>query len=77
MRRYCTPSGADPAIVSGESGAAGLGALLALMTSGERAASILNQLGLGPDSRVLLLNTEGDTDPEHYQLVVSTLKKPF
>jgi diaminopropionate ammonia-lyase len=53
-------------IVSGESGAAGLGALRwAAGDPGARAA-----LGLGPDSRVLLFSTEGATDPELYRELV-------
>jgi diaminopropionate ammonia-lyase len=62
MRRYYYPTGGDQRIVSGESGAAGLAALLDLMTKSEfREAR--SYLGLGPKSTVLLLNTEGDTDP--------------
>jgi len=48
-------------IISGESGAAGLGALLA----GGAA------MGLGPDSRVLLFSTEGATDPDLYTRLVA------
>jgi diaminopropionate ammonia-lyase len=62
MRRYYFPIGGDPGTVSGESGAAGLAALLDLVTRTEfREARAY--LGLGHDSTVLLLNTEGDTDP--------------
>jgi diaminopropionate ammonia-lyase len=52
-------------IVAGETGAAGLAGLLALV--GEPAlGDARDALGLGSDSRVLLLCTEGATDPEAY-----------
>jgi len=69
MRRYYHPPGDDPHIVSGESGAAGLAALLALVRDdGLREAR--EKLGLGMTSRILLVNTEGATDPEHFRHVV-------
>lgn len=53
-------------IVAGESGVAGLAALLlAAADPAARAA-----LSLGPDSRVLLFSTEGATDPELYARLV-------
>ncbi len=65
MRLFATPSGGDPAIVSGETGAAGLAALLAAQDHpGLRAL-----LGLDASSRVLLLGSEGDTDPDIYQSI--------
>lgn len=69
MRRYYHPYGDDPHIVSGESGAAGLGALLALM-SDDSLGEAREKIGLGPRSRILLFNTEGATDPEHFRRVV-------
>lgn len=69
MRRYFHPLGDDPRIVSGESGASGLAALLALTTS-PKLAEARQKLPLGPQSRVLLINTEGDTDPENFKKVV-------
>ena len=50
-------------IVSGETGAAALGGLEALMASG-------NPLGLGSETKVLLISTEGATDPEAYERIV-------
>jgi diaminopropionate ammonia-lyase len=70
MRRYFHPLGMDPKIVSGESGASGLAALLAL-TNSDKLAKIRVQLPLRHDSRVLLINTEGDTDPVNFQKVVA------
>ena len=69
MRRLCYPQGDDPQIISGESGAAGLAALLALRES-PSLVKAREQLGIADTSRVLLLNTEGDTDPGYFQQVV-------
>jgi len=55
-------------IVSGESGAAGLAALLALRT--ERPDLMEGALRLSGDSRVLIINTEADTDPDAYGRIV-------
>lgn len=63
------PSGAgraDPPVVAGESGAAGLAGLLAAARAPELAAS----LGLGRRSRVLVVGTEGATDPRAYARIV-------
>jgi len=71
MRRYYRPLGMDPRVISGESGASGLAALLAL-TGSEKLASVRSKLPLGRDSRVLLLNTEGDTNPINFQKIVQS-----
>ncbi|HEY0648023.1 MAG TPA: diaminopropionate ammonia-lyase [Phenylobacterium sp.] len=57
--------GAEP-IVAGESGVAGLAGLLALPLGGAEWLS----LGLGPSSRVLVVGTEGATDPDIYHALV-------
>ncbi|HDZ12631.1 MAG TPA: pyridoxal-phosphate dependent enzyme [Bacteroidetes bacterium] len=69
MRLY-----AEEGIVSGESGASGLAALLALMSS-KTMRTAREKLGLGRQSRVLLINTEGDTDPERYRKIVDKAGK--
>lgn len=63
VRTFANPQGGDPAIVSGETGATGLGALLAAREQ----AKLADLLEIGADSRVLLLGSEGDTDPEIYK----------
>jgi diaminopropionate ammonia-lyase len=73
MRRYYHALGADPRIVSGESGSSGLAALLALTTA-EKLAEARARLPLNRNSRVLLINTEGDTDPENFRKIVSEEK---
>jgi diaminopropionate ammonia-lyase len=55
-RQFAHPLGADTAIASGPSGCAGLAGLLRLCADKDAAAV----LGLGKDSRVLLVNSEGN-----------------
>jgi len=69
MRTYHRPGGEDPSIISGESGAATLAGLTTLL-SGDSLAPARESLGLTSDSTVLLINTEGDTDPDHFRRVV-------
>ncbi|MHB8418316.1 MAG: diaminopropionate ammonia-lyase [Myxococcales bacterium] len=64
MRRF-----AEAGIVSGESGAAGLAGLLALRAERGLAAAA-RELGLDAEARVLLVSTEGATDPASYQKIV-------
>ncbi len=63
MNRLARPAGGDPAIVAGESGGAGLAGLIRIADDAERRAA----LRLGPDARILAINSEGATDPERYR----------
>jgi diaminopropionate ammonia-lyase len=65
MKMLARPTGADPRIVAGESGACGLGALLAILMDGSL-SSVRRASGLSSESSVLLVNTEGATDPANY-----------
>lgn len=65
VRLLARPHAPDPAIVSGETGAAGLAALLAAQAH----APLRELLGLDTASRVLLLGSEGDTDPDIYHRI--------
>jgi len=56
-------------VVSGESGSAGLAGLIALMKDSNLEA-VRKQFHFGPQSRVLLINTEGDTDPVKYREII-------
>ena len=69
MRVYAEPTGKDACIISGESGAATMGALCLLMQK-EKLSEIKKQMGLDRDSIILLFNTEGDTDPKGYRNIV-------
>jgi diaminopropionate ammonia-lyase len=66
MRVLANPVGDDPKIVSGETGSTGLGLLMAAHEN----TVAWNTLGLGPESRVLMIGSEGDTDPTIYKQVV-------
>jgi len=60
-------------IVSGETGAAGLGGLLELLRRGWESPGqeeARRALGVGGESRVLLFNCEGATDPDRYRELV-------
>jgi diaminopropionate ammonia-lyase len=69
MRVFGVPLRGDPGVISGESGAVTLGALMYLLESsvGE---PLKRHLGLGSDSQVLLVNTESNTDPDYFRQVV-------
>jgi diaminopropionate ammonia-lyase len=69
MRVYGVPLRGDPFIVSGESGAVTLGALMYVMEY-EGAKGLREQLELGPDSQVFLINSEGNTSPDDFRHVV-------
>ena len=70
MRRYRTPEQRDAPVISGESGAVTLGAA-ALLLQEKAFSHWKEQMGLGKDSVILLINTEGDTDPESYRAIVT------
>lgn len=69
MRLMAHPRGADPAIISGESGASVMGAVLELLSNSEY-APWKREMGLNEQSVILLFNTEGDTDPESYRRIL-------
>jgi len=69
MRLLAAPEDGDPAVVSGESGAIGMGFIDAVMTDPEYAA-LREAVGLGEDSVVLMFSTEGATDPDNYRRIV-------
>ena len=69
MRMLAAPLPGDASVVSGESGAVTLG-LLSLLMQSPALASERAALGLDASSRVLVLSTEGDTDPQSYRRIV-------
>lgn len=71
MRLLGKPRGSDPAIVSGESGAVGVGTLAGILQE-EELHDLCWTLGLDERSRVLCISTEGDTDRTNYQKILST-----
>jgi len=64
------PRGNDPAIAAGSSGAAALGGLLALCRD-VSLAEARARLGLSPSSRVLVIVSEGVTDPEVWRTAIA------
>jgi diaminopropionate ammonia-lyase len=66
MRRLAAPGAGDPPVVAGESGAVGLAGAVAVLRDADLAARI----GLGPKARLLVINTEGATDPALYARIV-------
>lgn len=70
MRALAEPRGGDPAIIAGESAAAAVGLALTV-TRDERYHAARETLGLTPDSHLLIVSTEGDTDPDHYRRVIA------
>ncbi|XXD09412.1 diaminopropionate ammonia-lyase [Klebsiella sp. R445] len=75
MRVLGNPTGDDPRVISGESGAVGLGILSAIHFHPQRDA-LMSKLGLDRDSVVLTISTEGDTDVTHYREIVWEGKYP-
>ncbi len=69
MRVLGNPLRGDSQIISGESGAVGMGFLKAVMED-VRYESIKEKLDLNADSVILIISTEGDTDADHYRKVV-------
>jgi len=69
MRVLAAPVGSDKVVVSGESGAVGIGLITELMTNADL-KHLKEQLQLTSKSKVLCISTEGDTDQDHYKRVV-------
>ncbi len=69
MRILANPLHDDPKVISGESGAIGLG-LVASIFQNEIYKEIINKLEINGDSRLLVISTEGNTDPENYRKLV-------
>lgn len=68
MRVLGNPISSDEKIISGESGAIPLGLLYYLRKAGE--LKEVDEVELNENSRVLFINTEGDTDPQNYLDIV-------
>lgn len=66
MKRLAAPVGGDAAIVAGESGGVGLAGLIKIAADPQ----LREKIGLEPNARVFLINTEGATDPQLYEKFV-------
>ena len=76
MRTYAAQTQGDEKIISGESGAATVGAL-SLILSKHELHDVREHMGLNKDSVIVLINTEGDTDPANYIEIVDNGKYPL
>lgn len=80
-RIYAAPLRGDRQVISGESGSVTMGLVHALMTKSEY-QELKDALKLNADSEVLLVSSEGDTDPERYHEITweglcGSDKEPF
>ena len=71
MRALGRPVGIDPAIEAGPSGAAALAGLLAVLEDPD-AQGLKAHLDLGPWSTVVVIVSEGMTDPPLWRRVMAT-----
>lgn len=69
MRILAAPLKGDPQVVSGESGSVGIG-VISLFMEREEYKELREELKLDENSVVLVISTEGDTDPIKYKEIV-------
>lgn len=69
MRILGSPLKGDSQIISGESGAVGAGVISLLMEK-DYYKDLREKLGFSEDSKILIISTEGDTDPKKYRDIV-------
>lgn len=69
MRILGNPLKGDPAVVSGESGAVTAG-MLSIIAMDSEYEDLKKAIGLDNKSKVVLVSTEGDTDPQMYRKIV-------
>jgi diaminopropionate ammonia-lyase len=68
VKRLAHPGAQDHRIIAGESGACGVATFAAVMRD-ENLRPVRDFLGLGPESRVFAINTEGATDPGNFEAI--------
>ncbi|MFT9498185.1 diaminopropionate ammonia-lyase [Anaerosolibacter sp.] len=69
IRVLANPLPGDMKIISGESGAVGIG-LMNMLREDQRYEHLLEALKITKDARILVISTEGDTDPESYRRIL-------
>lgn len=72
MRSLHRGESSDPSVISGETGAAGL----ALLQASQAMPHLAQVLGLDAHSRVLIIGSEGNTDPEIYRAIIHQPPQP-
>jgi len=70
MRTAFYPKGGDKSFISGESGAVTLGAICRICSDTDL-ASVKEALKLTEASKILLISTEGDTDPDGFNNIIN------
>lgn len=70
MRVLSSPLGNDERVISGESGAVGIGLFTILSERKEEFSELMKELKIDENSKILCISTEGDTDVEGYRNVV-------
>ena len=70
MRVLSSPIGEDERIISGESGAVGVGAFVTLYEKQDSYRDLWQKLNINNDSCILCISTEGDTDVDGYRNIV-------
>jgi len=69
MRVLSSPIGEDERIISGESGAVGIGAFVSLYENQNNYKDFWQKLNINNESCILCISTEGDTDKDGYRVV--------
>jgi diaminopropionate ammonia-lyase len=69
MRVLGNPLSGDTKVISGESGSVTTGMVYSILTD-ENLKGLKEQLKLDENSKILVINTEGDTDPDNYLKIV-------
>lgn len=70
MRKLYYPVSGDLRVTGGESGVGGLAGLIALTTD-SRFSKLKEALDISSSSKILVFNTEGNTDPENFRRIIS------
>ncbi len=68
MRAYANPVGGDATVIAGESGAVTFGLARRILQD----ETLRRLFRINEDSVILLINTEGDTDPENYKRIIAS-----
>ena len=71
MEMLANPIAGDPVVISGASGASGLGGLIGLCQTNQY-STFKERILLNKQSTVLIINTEGDTNPSNHQNVMGS-----